>query len=141
MFWGHKKASSLEHLVRLLKIDTIIIQATVEAYNTAIINEENDLLRKLNHRSVISTGPFYGLDISFKRSGVLMASALTLGGLRVDSVSGIVLNETGYKISRLYTAGGNAAGICSKSYVLRLSLADCVFSGKRAGEHVAKSKE
>jgi 3-oxo-5alpha-steroid 4-dehydrogenase len=30
-------------------------------------------------------------------------------------------------------------GICSNSYVSGLALADCVFSGKRAGEHAAMS--
>lgn len=37
----------------------------------------------------------------------------------------------------LYAAGRNAVGICSNSYVSGLSLADCVFSGRRAGRHAA----
>jgi 3-oxo-5alpha-steroid 4-dehydrogenase len=30
-------------------------------------------------------------------------------------------------------------GVCSNSYVSGLALADCVFSGKRAGEHAART--
>jgi len=37
----------------------------------------------------------------------------------------------------LYAAGRTAVGICSNSYVSGLSLADCVFSGRRAGRHIA----
>jgi 3-oxo-5alpha-steroid 4-dehydrogenase len=37
----------------------------------------------------------------------------------------------------LYAAGRSAAGLCSRSYVSGLSLADCVFSGRRAGRHAA----
>ena len=36
----------------------------------------------------------------------------------------------------LYAAGRTAAG-CSRSYVSGLSLADCVFSGRRAARHAA----
>lgn len=42
-------------------------------------------------------------------------------------------------IRGLYAAGRTAAGICSNSYVSGLSPADCVFSGRRAGRHVASA--
>lgn len=44
-----------------------------------------------------------------------------------------------YQCVQLYAAGRNAVGMCSNGYVSGLSLADCVFSGKRAGEHAARS--
>jgi 3-oxo-5alpha-steroid 4-dehydrogenase len=37
----------------------------------------------------------------------------------------------------LYAAGRSAVGLCSRSYVSGLSIADCVFSGRRAGRHAA----
>ena len=37
----------------------------------------------------------------------------------------------------MYAAGCTAAGLCSRSYVSGLSLADCVFSGRRAGRSAA----
>jgi 3-oxo-5alpha-steroid 4-dehydrogenase len=39
----------------------------------------------------------------------------------------------------LYAAGRSAVGLCSNSYISGLSLADCVFSGRRAGAHAAAS--
>jgi succinate dehydrogenase/fumarate reductase flavoprotein subunit len=45
----------------------------------------------------------------------------------------------GSSIDGLYAAGRSAAGLCSRSYVSGLSLADCVFSGRRAGRHAARA--
>jgi 3-oxo-5alpha-steroid 4-dehydrogenase len=44
-------------------------------------------------------------------------------------------------VDGLYAAGRAAAGLCSRSYVSGLSLADCVFSGRRAGRHAATAQE
>ncbi|GAA1637818.1 FAD-binding protein [Actinoplanes couchii] len=76
------------------------------------------------------TGPFSLLDVSLR---VLPAPMLTLGGLTVDESSGAVLRADGSVIGGLYAAGRTAVGVCSGSYVSGLSLADCVFSGRRAG--------
>jgi 3-oxo-5alpha-steroid 4-dehydrogenase len=62
---------------------------------------------------------------------------LTLGGLLVDESTGQVLDAEGAGVAGLYAAGRTAVGICSNSYVSGLSLADCVFSGRRAGQHAA----
>jgi len=51
--------------------------------------------------------------------------------------SGQVLRPDGRPGGGLYAAGRTAAGLCSRSYVSGLSLADCVFSGRRAGRHAA----
>ncbi|RDI44722.1 FAD binding domain-containing protein [Nocardia mexicana] len=57
----------------------------------------------------------------------------TLGGLLVDEDTGSVSTATGEPIPGLYAGGRTAIGICSESYVSGLSIADCVFSGRRAG--------
>jgi 3-oxo-5alpha-steroid 4-dehydrogenase len=62
---------------------------------------------------------------------------LTLGGLLVDETTGQVRRADGSCVPGLYAAGRTAVGICSNSYVSGLSLADCVFSGRRAGRHAA----
>ena len=48
-----------------------------------------------------------------------------------------MLRPDGSTVAGLYAAGRTAVGICSNSYVSGLSLADCVFSGRRAGHHAA----
>ena len=58
---------------------------------------------------------------------------LTLGGLSVDEKTGAVLDEKAQPIGGLYAAGRAAVGICSGNYVSGLSIADCVYSGRRAG--------
>jgi 3-oxo-5alpha-steroid 4-dehydrogenase len=58
--------------------------------------------------------------------------------LVVNEKTGEVLNEQGKAIKHLYAAGRTAVGIPSKGYVSGLSIADCVFSGRRAAKHAAK---
>ncbi|MNF12495.1 hypothetical protein D3C80_2140020 [compost metagenome] len=45
-----------------------------------------------------------------------------------------MLDTHGQAIPGLYAAGRTAIGIPSHLYISGLSLADCVFSGRRAGE-------
>lgn len=137
IYWAHEKAKTLEDLARKLKVDPSALKTTVQAYNNAITSDKPDPVGKLGYRSIIATGPFYGIDISLKPSGMMVVPAMGLGGLRVDGPSGLVLNDTRERIRGLYAAGRNAVGICSNSYISGLALADCVFSGKRAGEHAA----
>ena len=62
---------------------------------------------------------------------------LTLGGLVVAPDTGAVLRPDGTPVPGLYAAGRSAVGLCSRSYVSGLSIADCVFSGRRAGRNAA----
>ena len=139
IYWAHWKAGSLLDLAGKLGVNPERLESTVTEHNDAIRLGKPDPVHKLNYRSSIETGPFYGIDISFQPSGPLVAPAMGLGGLRVDGDSGLVLNASGATIPGLYAAGRNAVGVCSNSYVSGLSLADCVFSGKRAGEHAASA--
>jgi 3-oxo-5alpha-steroid 4-dehydrogenase len=41
----------------------------------------------------------------------------------------------------LYAVGRTAIGVASQSYVSGLSLADCVFSGRRAARDLAKAQQ
>jgi 3-oxo-5alpha-steroid 4-dehydrogenase len=62
---------------------------------------------------------------------------LTLGGVRVAEDPGAVITADGTPIPGLYSAGRTAIGIASRSYVSGLSIADCVFAGRRAGAAAA----
>jgi 3-oxo-5alpha-steroid 4-dehydrogenase len=83
--------------------------------------------------------PYYLIDCSVRPRLLYPAPVLTLGGLVVAPKSGQVLRPDGHPIDGLYAAGRTAAGLCSRSYVSGLSLADCVFSGRRAGRSAALS--
>ena len=88
-------------------------------------------------RRPIATGPFTLLDISFRARVSYPMPMITLGGLVVDEETGAVLRPDGAAVAGLFAAGRAAVGVCSNSYVSGLSLADCVFSGRRAGAHAA----
>ena len=85
----------------------------------------------------LETGPFSVVDISIRKSVKFPCPTMTLGGLVVDEASGAVLSEGGDPVPGLFAAGRSAVGLCARSYVSGLSLADCVFSGRRAGRAAA----
>jgi 3-oxo-5alpha-steroid 4-dehydrogenase len=137
---GHRKAATLEELAQKFGISASGLSATVAEYNAAIAAGEEDPGHKASALCApIENGPFYGVDISVRPSLTYPAPGLTLGGLKVDGESGLVLADDGEPIAGLYAAGRTAVGVCSNSYVSGLALADCVFSGKRAGEHAART--
>jgi 3-oxo-5alpha-steroid 4-dehydrogenase len=81
--------------------------------------------------------PFSLIDCSVRPRLAYPAPMLTLGGLVVAEETGQVRRADGSVVPGLYAAGRSAVGLCSRSYVSGLSLADCVFSGRRAGRHAA----
>lgn len=134
----YKKADSLAVLADKLKISASGLIATVNAYNDAIVAGAEDPMHKASEFCTpLVEPPFYGVDVSLKDSPLDFVPGLTLGGLRVASATGLVLSADGTPVSGLYAAGRNAVGVCSNSYVSGLSLADCVFSGRRAGQAAA----
>jgi 3-oxo-5alpha-steroid 4-dehydrogenase len=77
--------------------------------------------------------PYSLIDCSIRPRLAYPAPMLTLGGLVVAEETGQVRRADGTTVHGLYAAGPSAVGLCSRSYVSGLSLADCVFSGRRAG--------
>ncbi|SIP98627.1 FAD-binding protein [Marinobacterium stanieri] len=137
MLLGAKKGKTPAELARKIGMDSAALEASLRAYNQAISEGRKDPQGKsADSCQVLRQGPFYALDISVS-SSVLPLGALTLGGLKIDEHNGQVLSEQGQSIPGLYAAGRTAVGIPSNLYVSGLSLADCVFSGRRAGAAAA----
>lgn len=125
---------SIEAVASRAGIDPAALKKTVDEHNRAIEENLPDPLGKPGDiRRPISTGPFALLDISFKARLTYPTPMITLGGLLVDEDTGAVRTGDGATIPGLFAAGRAAVGICSNSYVSGLSLADCIFSGRRAG--------
>lgn len=132
------KAASIDQLAQKLGITSAQLQHTLADYNQRIADRLPDEFGKSDaYRQRIGTGPFYAIDIAVGAKGFPCPS-LTLGGLSIDEASGRVQNTGGQPIDGLYAAGRNAVGVCSYSYISGLSLADCIFSGRRAGRHAAQ---
>ncbi|MGO1273695.1 MAG: FAD-binding protein, partial [Pseudomonas helleri] len=128
-----RKGKSLGELAATTGMDPAALSASVLAANAAARGEGPEPFGKsAGGRQVLEQGPFYACDISVNNP-LFPLGALTLGGLRVDERSGAVLDGQGQPIEGLYAAGRSALGIPSHLYISGLSLADCVFSGRRAG--------
>jgi 3-oxo-5alpha-steroid 4-dehydrogenase len=139
MLLGAKKANTLEALATRLKADAVKLRQSLEAANAAARGEREDAFGKSKDmRHDMSRGPFLALDISIGNPTFPLAT-LTLGGLHVDESNGQVLHASGQSIAGLYAAGRTALGLPSSRYVSGLSLADCVFSGRRAGRAAAST--
>ncbi len=136
---GHKKAATLQELAKKIGVPAATMAETVRAYNTGIRTDSGDPGHKAADMcSPVEAGPFYAIDISIKNVPAYPTPGLTLGGLRVDEETGQVLKADAVPVPGLYAAGRSAVGLCSNNYLSGLSLADCVFSGRRAGLHAAR---
>lgn len=119
-------------------VDPEAVERTLRGYNqTARAGGPDPLGKPAAQLQPLESPPFSMIDISVRASVRFPCPVLTLGGLAVEETSGQALDEAGRPVPGLYAAGRTAAGICSTSYVSGLSLADCVFSGRRAGHSAA----
>ena len=135
--FGCKKADTIEALALKLGMDPGELQKTISEYNRTAASEDPDPLGKpKSYMPPLQEGPYYAVNASFDYSFVPCPS-LTLGGLAVNEATGEVLHQNGATIPGLYAAGRAAAGIPSRGYVSGLSIADCIFSGRRAARHAA----
>jgi 3-oxo-5alpha-steroid 4-dehydrogenase len=131
-------APTLAEVAAKAGVDPAGLAATVKAYNAAAEAGEPDPAGKPAALARPQVRPPYSLiDCSVRPRLGQPAPMLTLGGLLVDEESGQVRGVDGRPVEGLYAAGRTAVGICSNSYVSGLSLADCVFSGRRAGRHAS----
>jgi 3-oxo-5alpha-steroid 4-dehydrogenase len=141
MIAAPKRGRTIEHLARRLGADPPALRQTMEAYNRAASGAAADPMGKARDMmQPIEKPPFYALNVSAD-SRLFPCPALTLGGLRVHEETGAVVTADGRAIPGLYAAGRAAFGIASNHYVSGLALADCVWSGRRAGRCAASAAE
>lgn len=134
MLIGAKKASSLRGLAKKLGVPVEPMLAAIAQHDAAARGEVTDVFNKRGtDAAALGNGPYYAINVSID-APLLPLSTLTLGGLVVDEATGQVKGENGQAIAGLYAAGRSAIGICSNLYVSGLSVADCVFSGRRAAK-------
>ncbi len=127
-----RRGNSIEDLARRIGADAAAMRETLDAYNTAARGGDDAFGKSSAMRQSLDAPPFFALDISV-RSATFPCPAITLGGLRVDESTGAVMRPDGECIPGLYAAGRAAVGLASNQYVSGLALADCIWSGRRAG--------
>jgi 3-oxo-5alpha-steroid 4-dehydrogenase len=136
---GAKRAGSIEDLARKIGADATVLRESWDTYNRAAHTGDDPLGKSRDLLRPLETPPLYALDISIDKR-VFPCAALTLGGLCVDESDGAVRTASGGTVPGLYAAGRAAVGIASNHYVSGLALADCVWSGRRAGRCAVASK-
>jgi 3-oxo-5alpha-steroid 4-dehydrogenase len=131
-------APTIEEVATKAGIDPAGLAATVAEYNRAAAAGQPDAQGKSAELvREFKTPPYSLIDLAIRPRPAYPAPMLTLGGLAVAEDTGQVVRADGTAIESLFAAGRSAVGVCSNSYVSGLSLADCVFSGRRAGRHAA----
>ncbi len=139
LLFNTKKAGSIEQLAQAAKLPVDALRSSLERYNALASNQlDEDFHKAPEYLRVLDGGPYYAMDISIGNK-IFICPTITLGGLQVEEASGLVKREDGSVVPNLYAAGRTAIGVASQSYVSGLSLADCVYSGRRAGAHVGQS--
>jgi 3-oxo-5alpha-steroid 4-dehydrogenase len=135
--FARKKAGSLDELARMCGFEPGKFADAIQSYNRAADGAKDEFGKSREDIRKIAVAPFYAVDVSVT-SKLFPLPILSLGGLVVDEGSGAVVRADGRAIPGLYAAGRNAIGVCSHLYVSGLSVADCIFSGRRAAAAAKK---
>ncbi len=135
---NNRKATSIRRLATRCGIEPDRLEATLEGYNEIARSGGDDPMGKAREMLRPLRPPFYAIDCSLD-SKLFTCGIITMGGLVVDEITGQVKRADGSLIAGLYAAGRSAVGLPSTNYVSGLSIADAVFSGRRAGRHAASA--
>jgi 3-oxo-5alpha-steroid 4-dehydrogenase len=131
---NRRKTANLAKLGAALGMPEGALPKTIADYNACA--GVDPIGKRPEYLAQVVEAPFYAVDCRLD-SSLFPAPCLTLGGLKVDRLTARVLRPDGLSIRGLFAAGRNAAGVCSRSYVSGLSIADCIFSGRNAGREAA----
>lgn len=134
MLFGKKKFDSIEAMSAALGFDQDTLTATIDEYNAIARGDAEDPFGKSRDDIPGLAAPYHVIDVSLD-ARLLPCTVLTMGGLVPNEETGQVTRDDGSAIDGLYAAGRTAVGIPSHLYMSGLSIADCVFSGRRAGRH------
>ncbi len=137
LYFNDKKAKTIEELAVKCDIPPDNLRATIDSYNELAKTGAADPTGKPSDFRKELKPPFHAIDCSLGNL-VFSCATITLGGLVVEEETGEVKREDGSIIKGLYAAGRSAVGVTSNGYVSGLSVADAVFSGRRAGKYAAE---
>ncbi|MEH6517384.1 MAG: FAD-dependent oxidoreductase [Halioglobus sp.] len=132
------EGQSIGDLAHQLGFPPGALQNTVAYYNRFAGAGEDPLFRKSTQFLRPLQGPPYrAWNLSVTQT---FTPTYTLGGLHT-TVNGQVLNGFGETIPGLYAVGRTAAGLPSAPYFAEgLSLGDCIYFGRRGGQHAVLQK-
>jgi 3-oxo-5alpha-steroid 4-dehydrogenase len=132
------RATTLEGLAKKIGVHPDVLTSEVKNYNQGVAIGTDAFQKRATNQRAIGKGSFYALNVSTGNKKFPCGN-IPMGGLAVDEDTGQVLREDNTPITGLYAAGRGAVGLPSGFYISGMALADCVFSGRRAGQAIAKS--
>lgn len=135
MLFNKKKYSNLQSLCDACGFEPEILSATLAQVARVAAGTEPDPFGKPSTDVRKLTFPLHVMDASLDAK-LMPCPVLTMGGLAVKEETGQVVDAQDKPIPGLYAAGRTAVGIPSYRYMSGLSIADCVFSGLRAADHI-----
>lgn len=126
------KSDTLEGLAKEMGVDEKAFLASVNQYNGAITNGEDELFFSDTSRLIsVDKAPYYAIKYVARNLG-------TLGGIRINENIEVV-DTKGMPIEGLYAAGADAGGMYGKAYVdfEGATLGFAYTSGRLAGVNAA----
>jgi len=124
---------SLAELETQMELPAGALEQTVAYYNEHAARGADPLFHKGERWLQPLVPPYAVIDL---RQQAFPMSAFTMGGLRT-AVGGEVLTPDGSPIAGLYAAGRATSALAVSGYCSGISLGDCSFFGRRAGQSAA----
>ena len=138
---GTKRARTIEALAERCGVDAAGLRRTIDNYNRFAARGEDPEHGKLPvHLEPLDSPPYVALNMSMRNKWAF-SGTMPYGGLTIDEDTGGVTRADGTVIGGLYAAGRTALGVCSESNFSGLSIADTVFSGRRAARAALRLNE
>ena len=133
---GTQRSRTIEGLARKCGIDPDSLIHEINSYNVSIgLGQEDKFCKDDKNRKRIDSPCYYAVNFSIPNK-YAFTQFYPLGGMVVDERSGAVLRADGVAIEGLFAAGRAAFGFPCNNSISGLSLADCVYSGRRAARSV-----
>ncbi len=131
---GTKRARDLDVLAQKCGLNPARLRQTIRRYEDMVRDRHDDDFSKLkDHLKSLGSGPYVAMNVSLANRFSFITFH-TLGGLALEETTGAVRRADGSSIPGLYAAGRATGSIPSRTYISGLSLADCVFTGRRAAQ-------
>jgi 3-oxo-5alpha-steroid 4-dehydrogenase len=131
LFGGVRRGRSIEALARKCGIPPETLKASLDAYNDGAAKGVDPYRKKAENLRVLGGGSWFALNLSF-RNKWSFSSGMPFGGLKVNEDTGAVIRADGSSIPGLFACGRSAVGMSTKTTFSGLSIADTIFSGRRA---------
>lgn len=124
------QADTIEDLATQMGVDASNLQATVEAWNQAVAEQNDEAFGRTTGMDVdISVAPFYAIQIA---PGIHH----TMGGVKIDTTASVI-GVDGEPIPGLFAAGEVTGGVHGANRIGGNAVADIIVFGRIAGQSAA----